>query len=100
MCKPGCDRPAQVDRPQAGGYNIYPREIDEVLYQHPRVADAVTIGIADDYRGETVKAFVVTKEEETLSEKEIIDFCREKLAAYKSPKLVEFREEMENIWNL
>lgn len=78
----------------AGGYNIYPREIDEVLYQHPRVADAVTIGIADDYRGETVKAFVVTKEEETLSEKEIIDFCREKLAAYKVPRIVEFRKEL------
>ena len=76
----------------AGGYNIYPREIDEVLFQHPKVGDAVSVGIKDEYRGETVKAFVVLKPGETATEKEIIDFCREKLAAYKAPKLVEFRE--------
>jgi long-chain acyl-CoA synthetase len=74
--------------------NVYPREIDEVLYQHPKVADAVAVGIADEYRGETVKAFVVPKEGETLTEEEIIDFCREKLAAYKAPKMVEFRDEL------
>ena len=78
----------------AGGYNIYPREIDEVLYQHPKVADAVAIGIADEYRGETVKAFVVLKAGETATAEEIISFCREKLAAYKSPKLVEFRQDL------
>ena len=89
---------AIVDRKKdmiiAGGYNIYPREIDEVLYQHPRVADAVTVGIADAYRGETVKAFVVAKEGETLTEEDIIGFCKEKLAAYKAPKIVEFRNEL------
>ena len=89
---------AIVDRKKdmiiAGGYNIYPREIDEVLYQHPKVADAVTVGISDEYRGETVKAFVVAKEGETLSEEEIIGFCREKLAAYKAPKIVEFRDDL------
>ena len=74
--------------------NVYPREIDEVLYQHPKVADAVAVGIADEYRGETVKAFVVVKEGETLTEEEIIGFCREKLAAYKAPKMVEFRDEL------
>jgi len=76
----------------AGGYNIYPREIDEVLYQHPKIADAVTVGVPDEYRGETVKAFVVLKEGEAAEPEEIISFCRGKLAAYKSPKLVEFRD--------
>ena len=78
----------------AGGYNIYPREIDEVLYQHPKVAEAVAVGVPDEYRGETVKAFVVLREGETATEKDIIDFCRQKLAAYKAPKLVEFRKEL------
>jgi long-chain acyl-CoA synthetase len=76
----------------AGGFNIYPREIDEVLYQHPRVMDAVSVGIPDAYRGETVKAYVVRKPGEAVTEDEIIAFCREKLAAYKVPKIVEFRE--------
>jgi long-chain acyl-CoA synthetase len=78
----------------AGGYNIYPREVDEVLYQHPKVLDAVAVGVPDEYRGETVKAFVVLKEGETATEEEIIAFSREKLAAYKAPKLVEFRDEL------
>jgi long-chain acyl-CoA synthetase len=78
----------------AGGFNIYPREIDEVLFQHPKIADAVSVGIADEYRGETVKAYVVVKEGESVSGAEIIDFCKEKLAAYKAPKLVEFRNEL------
>lgn len=89
---------AIVDRKKdmiiAGGYNIYPREIDEVLYQHPKVAEAVAVGIPDEYRGETVKAFVVPKEGETLTEEDIIEFCKEKLAAYKTPKKVEFRSEL------
>jgi long-chain acyl-CoA synthetase len=78
----------------AGGFNIYPREIDEVLFQHPKIQDAVAVGIPDKYRGETVKAFVVLKPGETAEEQEIINFCREKLAAYKAPKLVEFRSEL------
>jgi len=89
---------AIVDRKKdmiiAGGYNIYPREIDEVLYQHPKIADAVAVGIADEYRGETIKAFVVPREGETLTEEDIIGFCKEKLAAYKAPKIVEFRTEL------
>jgi len=75
----------------AGGFNIYPREIDEVLFQHPKVQEAVAVGIADKYRGETVKAYIVLKPGETATAEEIIAFCREKLAAYKVPKLVEFR---------
>lgn len=78
----------------AGGFNIYPREIDEVLYSHPKVADAVAVGISDQYRGETVKAFVVLKQGETATPEEIIAFCREKLAAYKAPKMVEFRDSL------
>ncbi|UCE57191.1 MAG: long-chain fatty acid--CoA ligase [Desulfobacterales bacterium] len=89
---------AIVDRKKdmiiAGGYNIYPREIDEVLYQHPKIADAVSVGVPDEYRGETVKVFVILKEGQSATEDEIIDFCKEKLAAYKSPKLVEFRTEL------
>jgi long-chain acyl-CoA synthetase len=78
----------------AGGFNIYPREIDEVLFRHPKVQDAVSVGISDAYRGETVKAFVVLKPGQTATAEEIIAFCKEKLAAYKVPKAVEFRESL------
>ena len=78
----------------AGGFNIYPREIDEVLFQHPKIQDAVSLGISDQYRGETVKACVVLKTGESATEEEIITFCREKLAAYKVPKIVEFRDSL------
>jgi long-chain acyl-CoA synthetase len=76
----------------AGGFNIYPREIDEVLYQHPKVMDAAAVGVPHEYRGETVKAFIVLRDGETATEEEIISFCKEKLAAYKVPKIVEFRK--------
>jgi long-chain acyl-CoA synthetase len=75
----------------AGGFNIYPREIDEVLFRHPKIQEAVSVGIPDPYRGETVKAFVVLKAGENATEEEIVLFCKEKLAAYKVPKTVEFR---------
>jgi len=78
----------------AGGFNIYPREIDEVLFEHPKVQDAVAVGIPDEYRGETVKAYVVLKPGEECSEQEIIDFCKERLASYKAPRTVEFRAEL------
>lgn len=78
----------------AGGYNIYPREIDEVLYQHSKIQDAATIGIPDEYRGETVKCFIVLNQGETLTEEELMIFCKDKLAAYKRPKLIEFRDEL------
>lgn len=78
----------------AGGYNIYPREIDEVLYQHPKIIEAVAVGIPHDYRGETVKAFIVTKPGEELTEEDIIEFCKEKMAAYKVPKSIEFRDDI------
>jgi long-chain acyl-CoA synthetase len=78
----------------AGGFNIYPRDIDEVLYEHPKIADAVTIGVPDPYRGETVKVFVVVKPGETLTKEEVIAHCKERLAAYKVPRLVEFRRQL------
>jgi long-chain acyl-CoA synthetase len=78
----------------AGGFNIYPREVDEVLYQHPKVKEAVTVGIPDPYRGETIKVYVTLKQDQTCTDKEIIDFCKEKLAPYKVPRLVEFRPEI------
>jgi long-chain acyl-CoA synthetase len=74
----------------AGGYNIFPREVDEILFDHPKILEACTIGVPDPYRGETVKSFVVLKPGETLTEEEIIQFCKGKLAAYKVPKKVEF----------
>jgi len=78
----------------AGGYNVYPREIDEVLYQHPKIKDACSIGVSDEYRGETVKAFIVPNEGETITEEEVFEFCKEKLAPYKRPKIVEFRKDL------
>ncbi len=78
----------------AGGFNIYPREIDEVLFQHPKIQEAVAVGIPDTYRGETVKAYIVLRPGESATPEEIIAFCREKLAAYKVPKLVEFRDSL------
>jgi long-chain acyl-CoA synthetase len=78
----------------AGGYNIYPREIDEVLYEHPKVLDAVAVGIPDPYRGETVKAFIVAKPGQNITEKEIIEFCKTRLAIYKVPKSIEFRDSL------
>ena len=80
----------------AGGYNIYPREVEEVLYEHPAIMEAAVVGVPDPYRGETVKAFIVLKPEYRgkVTEEEIVKFCRERLAAYKVPRLIEFREEL------
>lgn len=75
----------------AGGYNIYPREIEEVLFTHPKIKEAVVAGVPDEYRGETVKAYVVLKEGQEATPEEIIEFCRGKMARYKVPRQVEFR---------
>jgi fatty-acyl-CoA synthase len=76
----------------SGGENIYPREIEEVLYTHPKVAEAAVIGVPDDVWGESVKALVVLKEAETMTEKEVIAFCEAHLASYKRPRSVDFVE--------
>jgi long-chain acyl-CoA synthetase len=78
----------------AGGYNVYPREIEEVLYEHPAVLEAAAIGVPDEYRGETVKVFIVTKPGHQLTAEEVVEYCRGKLARYKVPKYVEFRSEL------
>ncbi len=78
----------------ASGYNVYPREVEEVLFEHPDVSEAVAIGVPDEYRGESVKAFVVKRPGSTVTEAEILEFCTERLAPYKSPKQLEFREEL------
>jgi long-chain acyl-CoA synthetase len=78
----------------SGGYNIYPREIDEVLYEHPKIQEAVTVGVPHKARGEIVKAFIVPESDVKLEKSEIIAFCREKMAGYKVPKKIEFREEL------
>ncbi|NEU34599.1 long-chain fatty acid--CoA ligase, partial [bacterium LRH843] len=69
----------------AGGYNIYPREIEEVLYEHPKVQEVVVAGIPDEYRGETVKAYIVLKNGVSCTEEELNTFSRQYLAAYKVP---------------
>jgi len=74
----------------SSGYNIFPLEIDEILFQHPRILEACTIGVPDAYRGEAPKAFVVVKPGEQLTKEEIIAYCKEKLAPYKVPREIEF----------
>ncbi|WP_062049890.1 long-chain fatty acid--CoA ligase [Bacillus sp. JCM 19034] len=78
----------------ASGFNIYPRDIEEVLFGHPTIVDAVVVGIPDEYRGETVKAFIVVKEGAQLSEETIDAYCRERLASYKVPRIYEFRDSL------
>ncbi len=78
----------------AGGFNIYPRDVEKVLYEHPKVMEAVVAGIPDPYRGETVKAYIILKEGETATAEEIIQFCKDKIAKYKVPTAVEFRAEL------
>jgi long-chain acyl-CoA synthetase len=78
----------------AGGFNIYPREIDEVLFEHPKVKEACAVGLPDPYRGETIKAFIVPREGETLTEEEVVAYCKERLAPYKVPKQVEVTEDL------
>jgi len=73
-----------------GGENIYPREVEDVLYTHPATLEAAVIGVPDEQWGESVKAIVVLKEGEKVSEQEIIDFCKKNMASYKKPKSVEF----------
>ncbi|MGE7980958.1 long-chain-fatty-acid--CoA ligase [Solibacillus sp. NPDC093137] len=78
----------------AGGFNIYPREVEEVLYEHEAIQECVVAGIPDPYRGETVKAYIVLKEGKTVTEKELNEYCRKNLAAYKVPRIYEFRQEL------
>jgi len=74
----------------SGGYNIYPKEIDEVLFQHEKILEACTIGVPDAYRGESVKAYVVLRPGMQMTADEVITYCRGQLAAYKAPRAVAF----------
>lgn len=76
-----------------GGYNVYPREVEEVLYSHPKVAEAAVVGVPDPDTGEAVAAFVVSKDE-SLTEEELIAYCKEHLAKYKIPSSISFMEEL------
>jgi long-chain acyl-CoA synthetase len=78
----------------SGGYNVYPRDIEEVFFEHPKVQEATAIGIPHDVRGEQVKVFVVLKEGETGTREEFIEYCKGKLATYKLPTQIEFRDEL------
>ncbi len=76
------------------GFNVYPREIDEVLYAHPGISEACAIGVPDEKRGETVKAFVVLKQGAGMTAEALTDYCKERLAPYKVPKIVEFIDQL------
>ncbi|MGG4195582.1 long-chain fatty acid--CoA ligase [Paenibacillus jamilae] len=78
----------------AGGFNIYPREVEEVLYEHPCVKEAVVVGVPDSYRGETVKAYIVTRTGTQVTQEELNVWCRERMASFKVPRQYEFRSEL------
>ncbi|MGO9566519.1 MAG: long-chain-fatty-acid--CoA ligase [Desulfomonilaceae bacterium] len=78
----------------AGGFNVYPRDVDEVLFSHPKVLEACVIGVPDAYSGERIKAFVVLKQGMKATPEEIIAYCKENLVKYKVPKYVEFVDDL------
>jgi long-chain acyl-CoA synthetase len=82
------------DQINAGGYKVWPREVEDVLYEHEAVREAAVVGLPDEYRGETVKAFVSFRPDRTATEQELIAFCEQRLAAYKYPREVEILEEL------
>ena len=82
------------DMALVGGYNVYPREVDEVLMSHPGIEEAVTIGVPDPIRGETIKAFIVPGAGVKLRASEIVAWCRARLASYKVPRSIEFRDSL------
>lgn len=77
-----------------GGFNVYPREVEDILFTHPKVALVAVVGFPDEKSGEYVKAYIQLKPGETATEQEILDFCKENMAGYKRPREVEFREEV------
>jgi long-chain acyl-CoA synthetase len=77
-----------------GGMNVYPRDVEEPLFQHPKVKEAVAVGIPDPRWGEAVKVYIVLRDGETATEQEILEYCHARMARYKVPKFVEFRREL------
>ena len=82
------------DMINAAGYKVWPREVEDVLYGHPAVREAAVVGVPDKYRGETVKAYVSLKPGATVTEEELIGFCKQQMAAYKYPRSIEFVEDL------
>jgi long-chain acyl-CoA synthetase len=82
------------DQINAGGYKVWPREVEDVLFEHDAVREAAVVGVPDEYRGETVKGFVSLKAGKTATEEELIAFCKSRLAAYKYPRMIEFLDEV------
>ena len=82
------------DMINAAGYKVWPREVEDVLYEHPAVREAAVVGVPDEYRGETVKAFVSLKPGASASPEELRDFCKARMAAYKYPRQVEVIDEL------
>ncbi len=82
------------DMIDAAGFKVLPREVEEILFMHPKVQEAVVAGVPDPYRGETVKAYLILKEGQEATEAEIIDFCKLHLASFKVPRKIEFRKEL------
>ena len=78
----------------SGGFNVYPREVEEVLYRHPDIVEACVVGVKSELRGEDVKAFIVLGANKTLTERDIISYCRKNLANFKVPRQIEFRESL------
>jgi long-chain acyl-CoA synthetase len=78
----------------SGGLNVYPRDIDEVLFEHPKIKEACAIGIPHPTRGEAIKVFIVLKEGEKLTQEEVIQYCSSNLAKFKLPTEVEFRDDL------
>jgi len=77
-----------------GGMNVYPRDVEEPLYQHPKIKEAVAVGLPDERWGEAVKVYIVLRDGQTATEQEIVDYCHARMARYKVPKYVEFRSEL------
>ena len=82
------------DQINAGGYKVWPREVEDVLYEHPAVREAAVVGVPDEYRGETVKAFVSLKAHAAASPEDLIAFAKERMAAYKYPRQIELLDEI------
>jgi len=76
------------------GENVYPREVEEVLFTHPKVKDVVVVGLPEEFKGEKIKAYIILKDGETATAAELIQFCREQLSKFKVPKEIEFRKEL------
>ena len=77
-----------------GGFNVYPRDVEDIIYTNPKVELAAVIGVPDDKSGEKVKAFIKLKQGETITQDEMMAFCKENMAGYKRPRNIEFRDEI------